>query len=282
LGATNALPTTTSLITFGSGRTVDLAGFSQTVASLQGSNGIIQNSTATAATLTVNGAASTSTGVSIRNATSLVMAGSGTLTLTASQGGGLSYTGTTTISAGTLLLSNSAANLTSTSAVIINGGRLVSANAAGNLALGLGNVSLSAGEINPGDVGGFASFTLGANRNFTSTGGTIRLDLNTTGTADQIFGSGTGVFSLTDTTIALNLVGWTPADYGDTYAIFSGFTSGSTANLTITGYDAVNYTASLSNTGVLSFTAVPEPAAAGLVGAAALSLVLSRGRRRQG
>lgn len=280
LGQTNALPTTTSLITFGANRTFDLDGFSQTVSSIQGSNGIIQNSGLTPSTLTLNGSDNTSSGQSIRNATSIVRAGTGTTTLTGSQAGGLSYTGSTTISSGSLLLSTSSSGLIGTSAVNIQGGQLISGGAAGNLALGVGNVSMSAGEINPGDVGGFASFTLASNQNFATTGGTIKFDLNTTGAADQIFGSGTGTFSLIDTTIALNLVGWTPLDYGDTYAIFSGFAGGSTSNLTITGYDTANYTASLSNGGILSFTAVPEPAVTSLFAMSLLTLALKRERRR--
>lgn len=278
LGISNALPTATSLITFGSGRTFDLGGFDQTVASIQGSNGFILNSGTTTSTLTINGSANTSSGQAIRNATNLVRAGTGTTTLTGSQGA-LNYTGSTTISSGSLLLSTSASGLTATSAVSVEGGSLISGNAAGNLALGVGNVTMSAGTINPGGVGASAAFSLAANRNFTTTGGTINIDLNTSGALDQFFGSGTGVFSLTNTTIALNLVSWTPADYSETYAILSGFSGGSISNLTITGYDSANYTASLSNTGVLSFTAVPEPTAAAFLGATALSLVLARRRR---
>jgi fibronectin-binding autotransporter adhesin len=278
LGITNALPTATSLITFGSNRIFDLGGFSQTVASIQGSNGVIQNSGTSTSTLTINGSANTTSGQAIRNATNLVRAGTGTTTLLASQGP-LNYTGSTTISSGSLLLSTSAAGLVGTSAVSIEGGSLISGNAAGTLALGLGNVTMSAGSINPGTVGATGGFSLAANRDFITTGGTINIDLNTTGALDQFFGSGTGTFSLTDTTIALNLISWTPADYSETYAIFSGFSGGSIANLSITGYDTANYTASLSNTGVLSFTAVPEPTVAGLLGATALSLALVRRRR---
>jgi len=278
LGISNALPTATSLITFGSGRTFDLGGFDQTVASIQGSNGVIQNSGANTSTLTINGSANTSSGQSIRNATNVVRAGTGTTTLTGSQGA-LTYTGSTTISSGSLLLSTSASGLTATSAVSIEGGSLISGAASGNLALGVGNLTMSAGAVNPGGVGATASFSLAANRDFITTGGTIHIDLNTSGALDQFLGSGTGVFSLADTTLALNLVSWTPADYSETYAILSGFSGGSTSDLTITGYDTANYTASLSNTGILSFTAVPEPAAASLLGATALSLVLARRRR---
>lgn len=279
LGTNNALPTATSLITFGANRTFDLGGFSQTVASIQGSNGIIQNTGTATSTLTINGSASTSSGQSIRNATNLVRAGTGTTTLTASQGA-LTYTGSTTISSGSLLLSTSAAGLTATSAVSVEGGSLISGGASGTLALGVGNVTMSAGAINPGGLAATAAFSLAANRNFTTTGGTINIDLNTTGALDQIFGSGTGTFSLTDTTLALNLIAWTPADYAETYAVFSGFSDGSVSNLTITGYDTANFTASLSDAGVLSFAAVPEPAVAGLLAGAALSLGLLRRRRR--
>jgi autotransporter-associated beta strand protein len=273
LGATNTLATSTSLITFGSGRTFDLNGFSQTVSSLQGSNGIVKNSGGGTSTLTLNGSSNASTGQSIINAINLVKQGTYTQTLTGSQAP-LSYTGTTTISGGVLRLSTASSGLTGTSAVTIDGGSLVSV-AAGNLALGLGHFSMSSGSITPGETGVASSFTLAANKNFTTTGGTLNFDIGSS--FDQILGSGTGTFSLTDTTLALT----GDVSVAGSYALFSGFASGSVDNLTITGLDP-SLTGVLGSDGILtiSLSSVPEPSTyAVLAGAAIFGVAASRRRR---
>ena len=83
----------------------DLNGNSQTVASLTSANDVINGgnvtntiTSANAATLTVNGSTSTTYRGTITGAISLVKAGSSTLTLA----GNNTYTGATTINAGTL------------------------------------------------------------------------------------------------------------------------------------------------------------------------------------
>jgi autotransporter-associated beta strand protein len=274
LGADNTLTATTSLVTFGSGRTLDMNGFSQTVSSLQGSNGIIKNSGGTTSTLTVNGSSSTTTGQSIQNAVNLVKQGTSTLGLSGSQAA-LSYTGTTTISGGALRLTTASSGLTGTSSVTIDGGSLISV-AAGNLALGIGHFSMSAGSVTPGELGTASSFTLAANKNFTTTGGTLNFDIGAS--LDQIFGSGTGTFSLSNTTLALtgdiSVVG--------SYTLFSGFSSGSVGNLTITGLDP-GFTGSLANTGILTVSAVPEPSTCtALAGAVILGFAALRRRKVHG
>ncbi len=101
LGADNALPTTTTLTMTGTGG-LELNGFSQTVAGLTGTvDTRVRNTSATAATLTVNNAANNTFAGRLggSNNFSLVKGVAGSvLTLTADN----TYTGTTTVAAGVL------------------------------------------------------------------------------------------------------------------------------------------------------------------------------------
>ncbi len=265
----NALPVTTTL-NMSSGTTFRIAknNITQEIAGLSGSGTVSATTTGNVLTIRTKSGTTTAYTGSLNSSTALsvVIAGAGTQTL---GGSNLNYNGTTTVSSGTLLLAGS---LNNTSSVTVSGGTLQS-NAA-DIKLGAGMVSMSAGII---DIRGTApgKFTLSVNQNLATTGGVIKFDLGT-GT-DQIAGSGTGAFSLADTTLAFTLgVGFS---YANTYALFSGFSSGSFSNLTFTGYDSANYTASLSNAGVLSFTAVPEPSTIAL-GALGVALIAFRLRRR--
>jgi len=265
----NALPVTTTL-NMSSGTTFRIAknNITQEIAGLSGSGTVSATTTGNVLTIRTKSGATTAYSGSLNSSTglNLVIAGSGTQTL---GGSNLNYSGTTTVSSGTLLLAGS---LNNSSSVTVSGGTLQS-NAA-DIKLGAGTVSMSAGTI---DIRGTApgKFTLSVNQNLATTGGVIKFDLGT-GT-DQIAGSGTGAFSLADTTLAFTLgAGFS---YANTYALFSGFSSGSFSDLTFTGYDSANYTASLSNAGVLSFTAVPEPSTIAL-GALGVALIAFRLRRR--
>jgi len=267
----NALPVTTTL-NMSSGTTFRIAknGITQEIAGLSGSGTVTVTSSSNTLTIRTKSGVTTAYSGSINSSTglNLAIAGSGTQTLS---GSSLNYNGTTTVSSGTLLLGG---NLNNTSSVTVSGGTLNS-NVA-NVNLGAGAVSMSAGTI---DIRGSAAgkFTLAAGQNFTTTGGTIKFDLGT-GT-DQIAGSGIGTFSLTDTALALTLgAGFS---YANTYTLFSGFTSGSLSGVSISGYDTSNYSASLNNAGVLSFTAVPEPSTMAL-GAIGVALIAFRLRRRVG
>jgi outer membrane autotransporter protein len=100
--------------------TLDLNGFSNTIGSLSGTGTVLDNGAATA-TLTIGNDNSNSTfGGVLENGTSvlaLIKSGSGVLTLT----GANSYTGGTTISAGTLQLGNGGTTGSITGNVIDNG-----------------------------------------------------------------------------------------------------------------------------------------------------------------
>lgn len=278
LGVTNALPTGTAL-TINSGSLLTQAK-NQTVASLAGgTNGSIRNATTGASVFTINGSASTTFNGQIfdggaAQSVSLVMAGSGTLSL--SRSGHFTYAGSTTVS-DTSTLKLTLGDLTNTSSVTVNGGTLSSGT--GNRNLGVGAVLMSSGSINPGEVGTIGSFTVAATKAFTTSGGTLKFDLANT-TFDKIISLGSASFGLTNTTLSLNLL--SGFSYANSYAIFESFTGGSVSGLTITGYDTANYAASLNNAGVLTFsaTAVPEPSTYACIGGAvALGFVVIRRRR---
>ncbi|HEY8966274.1 MAG TPA: hypothetical protein VIM58_07520 [Candidatus Methylacidiphilales bacterium] len=255
---------------------------SQSVDSLAGdANSTINNAGASSvSTLTVGSgtttASTTYAGSLTDTSTTAALAlsvGGGRLALTNATG--LTYHGATTVSGGAL---NLGASLTNTASVTVSGGTLLSSIS--NVTLGTGLVKMTSGGITPGGVGTVGTLTLAANQNFTTTGGTLNFDLGTALGKDQIAGSGTGVFSLANTTLSLNLL--SDFDYNSTYAILNGFTSGTVSNLTITGYDTTDYLATLGSGGVLSFSAlaVPEPGTNLTLAAGVLALLGGALRRR--
>lgn len=266
------------------------SGTSQTVNSLTGnSTGKVWGRQA-ASSLKINGAATTLYAGTIVNDSgkvqSIEVAGSGQLTLTHTTG--LTYNGTTTVSGTGTLKLGAGANLTNTNGVVVSGGTLTSTG--GNINLGVGAVSLSAGAITPAGIGTAGSFTLAANQIFSTTGGTLNVDLGTA--FDKIIGSGTGTFSIgSGTTLALTL--GDGFNYLNSYNILGGFAGGSVSatGFSITGYDTAHYLATLGDgsngttLGSLSFAAIsiPEPSTyasvAGLAGLGFLALRRRPSRR---
>jgi hypothetical protein len=128
-----------------------------------------------------------------------------------------------------------------------------------------GNVSVTNNgglAINGASAG---KLTLASGMNFTAnTGATLQFTLSgnaAAGSFDQILSSGgSASFNLNGVTLSF---GVSSINTSDTYQIFSGFTgTNSVADLTFIGTNIPSgFTGSLSNTGVLSFTAiaVPEP-----------------------
>lgn len=282
----NLLPTATN-VTLNTGTTLRFGlngNASHQIVSLSGAGTILsQGGTADNVrthTLVIN-TSSANTGEkrftgTLNNTTSILaleIAGTGTQIIS---GSAKNYSGATTISGGTLVLG---ANLTNTSSVTISGGTLASEGVASRQ-LGAGAVTLTSGSIRPGTFGHAGKFTVAANQDFIATGGILFFDLGSgaADTFDQILGSGTGTFSLANATLALNLL--SGFDYGTSYSIFQSFAGGSVSNLSITGYDTSTWLASLSNAGVLSFAAIPEPSSlAALAGLGMLGLAVVRRRR---
>ncbi|MGJ8650889.1 MAG: beta strand repeat-containing protein [Opitutaceae bacterium] len=200
-----------------------------TIGELSGADGaFIIN---TGKTLTINQSTDTSFGgvIGIGSAAGgITKDGTGSLTLT----GANVFTGTATVSAGTLSAENNSA-LGNTTSVVVDGGYL---DVRG----------LSAGTL-----------TLGTDADLVLSSGTIGLDLGTN--VDQIVGNGAGSqFDITSGTLELFL---NPGfDYNNTYAVLSGFGgTNSVAGLSITGYDTGTYTATLGTDGVLSFALSGSP-----------------------
>src|SRR5438034_4834419 len=142
LGATNAVGAS-SAVTVAGGATFDLRGFSDVIGSLAGA-GTVTSGAAGAVTLTAGGN-NTSTTLSglLQNGSgtvALTKAGTGTLTLSANN----TYTGTTTVSAGTLLVNGSQGS----SAASLNGGTL-----GGTGTVGAVTSTASGGTVSPGVAG---------------------------------------------------------------------------------------------------------------------------------
>lgn len=179
---------------------------------------------------------------------SLTKVGAGILQLNSSSN---SYGGGTLVSDGLLIVSNSTAM--GPGPLTIQGGGL------DILASGAGDLSLGAGVP------------------FTMTSGSVNLLLGTA--FDRVLGSGGAGFSISGGTLALDVSG-AGFDYANSYQVFAGFSSGSVSGLAINGYDAASYTAALSDGGLLSFSAVPEPTSLVLVGLpAAMTAYLGLRRR---
>jgi len=191
--------------------------------------------------------------------------------------GTIGTTGLSHITAGTMELDNAAALTLATGGMSLDAGgtgKLTSTVA--NATLG-GNLTLASGTISPGDDNGVGTLTLTAGKNFSMTGGVLNIDLGSV--YDAIAGSGSGTFSISGGEVSLDVTG-AGFSYKNTYTLLSGFSTGSVTNLAITGYDTMNYNATLSDTGILSFTAIPEPQTYGmLVGGIGMLLFLRRGFR---
>jgi fibronectin-binding autotransporter adhesin len=235
LGAINALPTGTTLTVSGTG-TFDLNGFAQTVGGLADggvSTGTVTDS-GTAATFTINNTtANTYSGLITNgtNALSLTKTGTGTLTLS---GASNSYTGVTTISAGTL--KNGVANALPTGTILtVSGTGTFDLNGFAQTVSGLADGGANTGTVT--DSGAAATFTINNTTANTYSGlisnGTNALSLTKTGTdtltLSRASNSYTGVTTISGGILSVS----TLANGGSNSGI--GKSSNAAANLVLDG-----------------------------------------------
>ena len=211
----------------------------------------------------------------------ITKSGAGTLTLTQ----GSTYNGTTTVNAGTLLVTNpSGGSATGDGPVLVgNSGTLAGTgyiDSGSNAILIDGTLSPGAlpaagnpGTINLASTAGPGALTL-------SSTSTLRFDITSTSVKDLVALTATALF-LDGGTLALNLGG--SFDYTQQYTIFTGV-SGLTGSGfgSVTGYDSVNYAPVFTMNGGdydLSFAPIPEPGT-WLGAALALGAIAFTQRRR--
>ncbi len=220
-GAANALSTGDLTVT----GVVDLNGFNQQVGALSGV-GTVTNNSLTGATFTVTpGAPSTFTGTLVGNM-GLTKMGAASLTLNGTN----SYTGVTTVAAGTLTLGTGAA-LNSSSALNLTGTGTFNLN---------GNTQTFAG------LSGVSGTTL----NVGSTGGALTIDAANTIFAGSL--QGTGAFTLNSGTLTLSGTntynGTTAINNGGILRLGASNALNSNNNVTVASGGAMNILNTFSNT----------------------------------
>ena len=194
---------------------------------------------------------------STQTASGLLKSGAGTMVLSAAN----AYTGTTTVSGGTLVVSGS---LNGTANVSVASPATLASGVTGSIATAAaGNISVS-GSLAPGDTGSVGTLTLAP-----GAGGTLYFLSNSTytfaisgATSDLVSFSSVGNWLSGSGNVSLTLSGITAADYGNTYTVFHNVSTAGFNFSSITGYDSGNYMANFTQVGSdyqLSFTAIPEP-----------------------
>jgi autotransporter-associated beta strand protein len=232
--AVNTLPNK-SMVGVGSGATLDLHNFSQSVGSIvnvNGTGGIIKLGTAVLTTGS-DGQNAIFSGV-IQDSGRLVKVGSGGLNLT----GANTYTGGTTINAGVLLANNSTGSATGSGAVTINSGAtLGGGGTVGAVTLNNGGI-VSPGVATPGTAG----TTLHATSMMWNGGGTLKLQLGAPGDELVLTGALTkgtaGTYAINIVDAGITQTTYTLATFASTTFAPTNFTltlpAGDTGNLTLT------------------------------------------------
>ncbi|MBK6658036.1 MAG: autotransporter-associated beta strand repeat-containing protein [Proteobacteria bacterium] len=275
-GAADVLDNSSGVNLSVSGATLNLAGFNQSLAKLDGVAGAVVTNNAgnsgDTATLTITAGGGSFSGDLTQNGTdalSLVKSGTGSQTLAVVTG---TYTGTTTISGGTLSIATDASLGTSAGATTANGGTLnlngmgvtggetINISGTGDGGIGAltstGTAAIEAsGSLNlAGDatIGGSGTLTL--NTAVAESGGAR--SLTKTGTSNLVLGNGANSYT-GSTTIAQGTVTAAAADVLDNSAGLNLSTSGASFNLagfdqTLTKLDGVAGTTVTNSTAAVT------------------------------
>lgn len=279
-----------SAVTVGTGAAIDLNGFNQTFGSLAGSGTVTgkveagsqaptliigtDNSSTNFSGIIQNGAL-TGTGLSINKS------GGGTLSLSGTN----TYTGSTAVNAGTLIIGTGASGSV-VSQISLNNGALYGDRVSGNNTTGFVTIGNGAGTADAifsagngaGAIGRFAStsgltFNSDASFVFELNSSTMNTDRVTSGGVITL----NGVFSLIDLNSGTS--GWNP---NDSITVINGSSlSGVFSNLAngqIITVNSVQYQASYSAT-ALNLTVVPEPRTAFLIVVGGVAALFFRRRR---
>jgi autotransporter-associated beta strand protein len=268
IGVNNGLPVGT-VLSISSSAVFNLRGWNQSIAGLQGSGTVWnENSNKNAAsTLTVDSTGTTSFDGVIKDGSiasrilSLTKSGDGTQTLA----GANTYTGATTVNAGTLLVNGDSS--AATGAVTVNTG----ATLGGQGTIG-GNTTVNAGAtLSPGGSIGKLSFTGDLTLN-----GDLFIEVNSTSSYDQLDIGGS--FTLgSGATLTLGGLDGAAISVGEyELALFNKAFTGNFSSITVNGLDAADYSYTWSdNSMTLNLTIVPEPSALALLGIGAALLALT-------
>jgi fibronectin-binding autotransporter adhesin len=252
------LPSATA-VTLNTNAMLDLGGLNQTIGSLTGGNGstVLLAATTNADTLTVGNSSSTIFGGVLSGNGSLTKTGTGTLTLA----GANNYSGTTTVSNGTLLVNGSLG----TGSMTVAGGAL-----AGTGVIGGPVTILSDGSLLPGASGNsIGTLTIGNSLNLS---GVTFIKLNAAAAANDSI-AGLTVVNYGGALTVTNLAGTLAV--GNSFQIFSAATYNgtfATLNLPALGTNLVWNTGTLS-TGALTVALGPVAPRFGQISPAGTNLV---------
>jgi len=227
--------------------------------------------------------------------TSLVKTGNGQWVLTAAN----TYSGTTTVSAGTLLISNTAGSGAGTGNVVVNGGKIggsgaftgaLAINAGGTLSpgssietLGSGTLTFNTGSAFEYEVNSSVATSVGADLQKVTGGlnlsGTVTLTLADIANTPAAFAQTTTIFTLINYSGAWNNGLFTFG--GNAIADGGIFTAG--LNIWQLDYNAttggLNFSGEYAGANFVNITAVPEPSTWALLGIALMTTMFFRRRR---
>ncbi len=244
-----------------SGGTFTING-SDTVGALSGSGGTL-NLGSNTLTTSVSAGSSSFSGTITGTGGGLTKSGSGELILA----GTSNYTGSTSVSAGTLRVNGSLG----ATAVSVSSGATLGGNATISGAVTLNN----GGTLAPGNSVGTMDLNGGLTLN---SGGNVTMEITGASTFDRIIVTGGSGISYGGV-LHISLGGFTPA-YNSTYDLFDGERVPSTNFSSILFSDSFDGTGSTFNPENGTLTVVPEPSTWALIGVGA-AFVLWRLRRRK-